>query len=98
VDAKDAGADYWVGRYLCWARDEREANARIIAAGFHWRQCEAVWGPGDPPPKVPPGLTAGFEGWVRSRDDLGGWSEWELLPATYRHPPQGLAAIDPSVR
>ncbi len=40
VDAQDAGADGWVGRYLLWAQDEREAKARITGAGFH---PQAVW-------------------------------------------------------
>ncbi len=98
VDAQDAGADSWVGRYLLWARDEREAKARITAAGFHRKQYGHLWRPGEPPPQVPPGLAPGFQGWWRSRRNDDGGSQWVHLPATYRHPPQGLAAVDPSVR
>jgi hypothetical protein len=98
VDATDAGADGWFSRYLLWASDEREAKARVTAAGFHRKQYGSLWSPGNPPPEVPPGLVPGFPGWWRSRSDDNAWSEWEALPADYRHPPQGLAAIDPSAR
>lgn len=99
VDADDAGADSWTGRYLCWASSPAEAKRRVVGAGFHKRQVRQHWSPGNLPLEgVPAALGPAFEGWFRSRDDDGGWTDWEALPADYGHPPQSLAAIDPSVR
>ncbi len=99
VDATDAGAGSWTGRYLMWARTSDEAKERVRAAGFHKKQIEWRWTPSDAPPEgVPDDLAPGVEGWRRSRLNDDGWSAWEALGATYRHPPQSLAAVDPSVR
>lgn len=100
VDADDAGAGGWIGRYLIWADSPAAAKARIAAAGFHKRRVGYEWTPGDdlPPPEPPPVLVAGFAGWVRARSEDNGWTPWEVLPPDYRHPPQGLARVHPSVR
>lgn len=98
VDAQDAGAESWTGRYVMWARTPNEAKKRIAAAGFHKKQIEHHWTPVAPPSGLPADLGAGCDPWYRSRPDDGGWTAWEALDATYRHPPQGLAAVDPSVR
>jgi hypothetical protein len=100
VDALDAGADSWTGRYLLWARSSEEAQERVRAAGFHKKQIERWWTPSKLPPdrRLPVALGPGVDGWFRSRLDDDGWSAWEALEATYRHPPQGIAAVDPSVR
>jgi hypothetical protein len=99
VDAMDAGATSWTGRYLTWARTPDEAKERIKAAGFHKKQIQRHWTPSKPPPEgLPAGLASGCNGWYRSRLDDDGWTEWEALGATYRHPSQALAAVDPSVR
>lgn len=99
VDAADAGAESWTGRYLLWASTPEDAKARIVRAGFHSKQVSKSWSPGSPPPQqVPASLGPEFDGWLRSRHDDDGWTDWEALPADYRHPPQSLAAIDPSVR
>ncbi len=99
VDAQDAGASSWDGRYLMWASNADEADKRLRAAGFHKSQIHRRWTPRQPPPEgLPDALTAGFPGWFRSRLDYGTWTEWESLPGNYRHPSQALAAIDPTVR
>lgn len=99
VDATDAGADSWTWRYLVWARTPDEARARIAAAGFRRRQIERQWTPNEPPPGgLPEHPGGGFARWYRTRLDDDGWTEWEPLPASYRHPPQALAAVDPTVR
>ncbi len=97
VDATDAGAASWTGRYLMWARTPDEAKKRIAAAGFHKKQIQHHWTPGAPPPGLPADLVADCDRWYRSRLDDGGWTAWEALEATYRHPLQSLAAVDPSV-
>ncbi len=98
VEAVDAGGDSWIGRYLMWAGSPDEAKERIRAAGFHKRQIQCRWTPSDPPPEgVPDDLAPGVEGWRRSRHNDSGSSAGEALDATYRHPLQSLAAIDPSV-
>jgi hypothetical protein len=98
VDAVDAGARSWTGRYLMWARTPDEAKERIGAAGFHKKQIRQRWTPSKPPPEgLPADLGGDCDGWYRSRLEDGGWTEWEALVGTYRHPPQGLAAVDPSV-
>ena len=100
VDAHDAGADSWIGRYVCFAASPDEARARIRDGGFHKRSLWGEWSPkaqsrnGRPPPALEPGDVH----WYRSRLDDSGWTPWERLPGDYRHPPQGLAATDPSVR
>lgn len=82
-----------------WADSPEHAARRLRDSGFHKRKAEASWDPNRPPPEGwPEHLSAATKGWFRSRDDDGGWFDWEELPADYRHPPQGLAAIDPSVR
>ncbi len=99
VDSKDAGADSWIGRYVLWAESVDEAKRRTREAGFHQRQITAQWSPGQTPPAgLPSELRRGDGHWYRSRLDDGGWTPWEQLPADYRHPPQGLAAKDPSLR
>jgi hypothetical protein len=99
IDSKDAGADSWIGRYVFWAESVDEAKRRTREAGFHQRQITAQWSPGQTPPEVLPSeLHRGDGHWYRSRLDDGGWTPWEQLPADYRHPPQGLAAKDPSLR
>ncbi|MGW6004530.1 hypothetical protein ACWFNS_05860 [Oerskovia enterophila] len=99
VVAQDAGATTWTGSYLFFATSPRAAAARIRAAGFHTKGVLGTWSPRVPPPGPLPGdLLAGGEHWYRSRCDDDGWTPWERLPADYRHPPQGLAAVDPSVR
>jgi len=90
VDAQDAGADSWTGRYVMWARTPDEAKKRIAAAGFHKKQIEHHWTPVAPPPGLPADLGAACDRWYRSRLDDGGWTTWEALDATYRHPPQDL--------
>ena len=99
VDVLDAGADSWTGRYLCWAGSPDEARRRITDAGFHRRQVLARWTPRQPPPTgAPAELRPGDEHWYRSRFDDVGWTTWERLPPDHRHPAQGRAAVDPSVR
>jgi hypothetical protein len=99
VDAEDAGADSWIGRYMLWAESADEAKARTRDAGFHQRRIWATWRPEQEPPQgIPPGLQQGDVHWYRSRLDDSGWTLWERLPSDYRHPPQGLAGKDPSVR
>jgi hypothetical protein len=99
VDVTDAGADSWTGRYLVWARTPDEAKEHVRTAGFHKKQVERQWTPSNPPPEgVPDDLAPDVQGWRRSRLNDDGWSAWEPLGAAYRHPPQGLAAVDPSVR
>lgn len=99
VDADDAGADSWIGRYVFFAQSRDEARARIRDAGFHKRRIGREWHPGQTPPEgVPADLGAGNGHWYRTRFDDSGWTPWERLPRHYRHPPQGLAAVDPSVR
>jgi hypothetical protein len=99
VDAKDAGADSWIGRYLFFAESPEGARARTRAAGFHKRQISVFWNPGrEPPQGLPDDLESGDGHWYRSRFDDSGWTPWERLPEGYRHPPQGLAAVDPTVR
>ncbi len=99
VQSKDARADSWIGRYFFWAGSVDEAKRRTREAGFHQRQITAHWSPGQTPPEgLPSELHRGDGHWYRSRLDDGGWTPWEQLPADYRHPPQGLAAKDPSLR
>lgn len=99
VDAQDAGADSWTGRYVFFAETPDLARQRIRDAGFHKGQIEAEWSPRRPPPGGAPGdLGPDNAHWYRSRFDFTGWSEWERLPADYRHPRQSVAAVDPSVR
>ncbi|GAB4062456.1 hypothetical protein GCM10028777_02240 [Angustibacter speluncae] len=99
VDADDAGADTWIGRYVFFARSRDEARARIRDAGFHKRRIQREWRPGHAPPDgLPADLAPGNDHWYRTRFDDSGWTPWERLPRDYRHPPQGLAAADPSVR
>jgi hypothetical protein len=99
ADAEDAGADSWIGRYMFWADSADEAKARTREAGFHRKQIHADWTPAQMPSQgIPSGLQQGDRHWFRSRLDDSGWTPWELLPPDYRHPPQGLAAKDPSVR
>jgi hypothetical protein len=99
VDAQDAGADSWTGRYVFWADSLDEAMRRKRDAGFHQRQITSRWSPSQEPPEVLPSeLRPGDVHWYRSRLDDSGWTPWEQLPADYRHPPQGRAALDPSVR
>jgi hypothetical protein len=99
VEVWDAGADHWLGRYVIWAESADEAKARTRDAGFHRKQIQAMWTPGQQAPsELPSNLRAGDAHWYRSRFDWGGWTAWEQLPPDYRHPPQGLAAQDPSVR
>lgn len=45
VDAKDAGADSWAGRYLCWTSTAEAAKARIVGAAFHKKQISQQWSP-----------------------------------------------------
>ena len=96
VDAQDAGADSWTGRHVVWARTPDEARGRVAAAG-HKKQLTRRWTPSAPPPGLPGDLGAGDDRWYRSRLEDDGWTAWVALPADYRHPPQGLAAVDPSV-
>lgn len=100
VDADDAGAGGWTGRYLCWATSPAEAAERVAAARFHKGRVQYEWTPVDemPSPALPPELVEGFAGWVRDRFEDDGWTRWEVLPPDYRHPPQGLASVNPSVR
>ena len=99
VDATDAGADSWIGRYVTWAESADDAKARTRDAGFHRKQIQAQWTPGLRPPEgVPTALKPGDAHWYRSRLEDSGWTEWERLPPDYRHPSQGLAAQDPTVR
>ncbi|MEJ5868485.1 hypothetical protein WDV85_12140 [Pseudokineococcus sp. 5B2Z-1] len=99
VDTEDAGASSWTGRYLMWARSPQHAAERIRDAGFHRRRTEASWDPTRLPPQaLPDQLHAETAAWFRSRLDDDGWTPWQTLPADYRHPPQGLAAVDPSLR
>jgi hypothetical protein len=99
VDATDAGADSWIGRHLFWADSADAAKARTLNAGFHQKHIQAQWTPGQKPPRdAPSELQQGDVHWYRSRLEDSGWSSWERLPPDYRHPPQGLAAQDPSVR
>jgi hypothetical protein len=99
IDTRDAGADSWTGRYLFFARSPEEARSRVRDAGFHSKQIRARWAPGQEPPEgVPAGMGPGDEHWYRSRWDDNGWTAWERLPGDYRHPPQGRAAGDPSLR
>jgi hypothetical protein len=99
VDAHDAGADSWIGRYVCFAKSPEEASARIRDAGFHKRRIWGEWSAGQTPPEgLPDDLGPGDGHWYRSRFDDSGWTPWERLPGDYQHPPQGLAATDPSVR
>lgn len=99
VDATDPGALTWKGRYLCWAKTAAEAKERIRAAGFHKKQLQAHWTPRCPPPEgVPSDLGPGVAGWYRSQEDLGYWTEWEVLPTSYRHPSPARAAADPDLR
>jgi hypothetical protein len=99
IDAKDAGADSWIGRYVFWAESADEAKTRTRNAGFHQKQLQARWTPGQIPPEgVPSDLHKGDQHWYRSRLNDGGWASWEKLPPDYHHPPQGLASQDPSVR
>jgi len=99
VDTEDAGASTWTGRYLMWARSPQHAAERIRDAGFHRRRTEASWDPTRlPPQSLPEGLHAETAAWFRSRLDDDGWTPWQELPADHRHPPQGLAALDPSLR
>jgi hypothetical protein len=99
VDATDAGAESWIGRYLCWADSADAARARARNAGFHHKHIRAQWTPSQkPPPGIPAELQQKNDHWYRSRFNDSGWTSWERLPADYRHPPQGLAAQDPSVR
>ncbi len=98
VDVEDAGALTWTGRYMCWASSPQEARARIREAGFHKQSTVRTYAPSEPPREGLPDIPAGDGGWYRSRDDDGVWTPWERLPPDYRHPPQSLAAIDPTVR
>ena len=99
VDAMDAGADSWTGRFVTWAGTPDEAKQRIAAAGFHKKQIERQWTPSRPPPEgLPAGLGSDDKGWYRSRGDDDGWTQWEPLGEAYRHPSQALAALDPTVR
>lgn len=99
LDAMDAGADSWTGRYVMWASSSEEAKERVRSAGFHKKQIKEQWTPSKPPPDgLPGGLGPESRGWYRTRRDDDGWTAWESLGATYRHPSQALAAVDPSVR
>ena len=99
IDAQDAGADSWIGRYVIHVESADEARAQISGAGFHKRQISAHWSPAlQPPEELPTGLVAGDRHWYRSRFDDSGWTAWEQLPEDYRHPAQGQAAIDPTSR
>jgi hypothetical protein len=99
VEVWDAGADHWLGRYAFWAESADEAKTRTRDAGFHRKQIQGMWTPGHRPPvDLPSELQEGDAHWYRSRFNEGGWTAWEQLPADYRHPPQGQAAQDPSVR
>ncbi len=92
-----ASAD--IGRYLVWSETAEDAVERVRAAGFHKTQISRHWSPAAPPPEgLPADMGPDFTGWYRSRWDDDGWTPWEMLPADYRHPPQGLAAMDPSMR
>lgn len=100
VDAEDAVADSWITRFVCFADSPRAARARVRDAGFHRQRTWSMWSPrarprdGRPLPELEPG-----DGhWYRSPLDDSGWAPWERLPGDYRHPPQGLAVADPSVR
>lgn len=98
VDVKDAGAAAWIGRYLTFATSADEAKRRIRDAGFHRKDIEARWSPARMPPgELPDVGSKDDNAWFRSRDGGAEWSSWERLPPNYRHPPQGLAAVDPSV-
>ncbi len=73
VDALDAGADAWTGRYLVWAGNPDEAKERVRAAGFYKRQLERHWTPSNPPPGgVPDKLGRGVVAWYRRRLNDGG--------------------------
>jgi hypothetical protein len=99
VVAQDAGAASWHGMYVFFAESPAAAKARIRASGFHKKGSLGPVSPADPPPfPLPATLGPGDDHWYRSRYDDDGWTPWERLPADYRHPPQGLAAVDPSVR
>jgi hypothetical protein len=99
VDAWDAGADNWIGRYVFWAKSADEAKTRTRDAGFHRKQIQATWTPGHQPSEgIPSELRRGDAHWYRSRFEDSGWTSWDRLSPDYRHPPQGLAAEDPSIR
>ena len=93
VDAEDAGADTWTGRYLFWASSAEEATRRVRDAGVHKKQVRRHWSPAESPPEGLPDIGPATTGWYRSRRHDSGWTAWEVLPAEYRHPPQSLAAI-----
>ena len=99
IDAEDAEANSWTGRYVFFAQSADEAKTRIREAGFHRKQIAYRWGPGHEPPEgpgwyeerpeaLPPSLGQGDGHWYRSRLDDGGWTPWERLPRDYGHPPQ----------
>jgi hypothetical protein len=99
VDAEDAGASSWRGRYLTWAADADDARQRIKVAGFHKKQIRDTWTPRRPPPDGPPAPRGpDSKGWCRSRLNEEGWTAWQPLPPDYRHPSSALAATDPTVR
>ena len=87
VRALDNGAGHRFGRYLCWADTPDEARLRVQAAGFHGKTSSPEIDPEHLPdePPLPPELTARFGGWYRSRWNCEGWTDWEPLPADYRH-------------
>jgi hypothetical protein len=99
IDAQDAGADSWVGRYVFFARSRQEARQRIREARFHKKQIENEWTPRRPPPgDIPDALSRGEGSWYRRRYNDSGWTPWEKLSENYIHPPQSQAARDPSIR
>lgn len=96
VDVTDAGADAGKGRYVCWASTAAEATERIRVAGFRKKDLQDHWTPRHPPRRgVPDGLGPDVTGWCRSRVDADPWTDWEVLPASYRHPSQPRAAAHP---
>jgi hypothetical protein len=96
VDARDAGAASWTGRYLMWARTPDEAKERLTAAGFHNEADRAAVDTY----RAAARRTARWPrerclGWFRSRFEDEGWTDWEALGAGYRHPPQGARCPRP---
>lgn len=100
LDAEDAGADSWITRFVCFADSLQTARGRVRDAGFHKQRTWSLRRPRKRPTggRTWPDLEPGDVHWYRSRLDDSGWTPWERLPEDYRHPPQGRAAINPSVR